>query len=259
MKHFYCHFPQLINCKKQASGNFLEKISQEEGHHLVQVLRAKAGDKVTLFDGLGSFTEGILHEIAKKNVQITFQAIEKLPSRPVNIHLAQGLPKGKVTDSLLRKATELGISSFIPLISQRSEVHLDEDRKENKLERWSAITIEACKQSKNLIQPVIQGVSSYTDWLKGLCDEPGNDLRLIASLENGSQYLRHFFAKQCDLSTIRNIYWLIGPEGDFTPSEYALAKEKGFQSIRLAPYILKVETAIIYALSVTDAETAVLR
>lgn len=228
------------------NGNAIQ-LRSEESHHLVNVLRAKKGDTVYLIDGKGLKWVGELQDTDPKNAQVLIK--EKLPhevKRNTEIILAQALPKGKGLEAIIQKATEIGVDRIIPLNTKRTEVKFDDEWKEKKLERWESIAIEACKQSGNLYFPTIDYITEFKDILRYTAD-----LKLVASLEKDVNPLNHYL----DGGKIpKHIIWIVGPEGDFTAEEYSLAKDHDFQPVTLSKNIMRVETAAIYALSITDYE-----
>jgi len=226
------------------------QLDKGEAHHLVGVLRARNGDKVTLFNGLGGVWEGII-DISSKNAFLTVISELNIEKPKCNLILAQSLSKGKGMDEILQKATEIGVAKIIPLKTDRTELKLDAERETKRMERWRTIVIEACKQSGNFFIPEIVEIQRIKNFLRE-CFFMENTLKLTASLEVGAKLLNNYFLREFELPS--SIIWLIGPEGDFTSREYKLAFECGFKPISLSRNVLRVETAAIYALSITDYE-----
>lgn len=238
-------FKSYYTGPKLAVGENVE-LDKNESHHLVGVLRAKMGDKVTLFDGKGNICEGILN-ICSKKVFFKILSESTLTKPKCTITLAQAMPKGKGMEEILQKATEIGVQKIIPLKTDRTELKLDEERESKRMERWKTTLIEAGKQSGNFFIPEILPIMT----IKGLLKEwkpLNNVLKLTASLEERAKSLNVYLKEGLPNSII----WLIGPEGDFTGEEYELAFESGFHPICLGKNVLRVETAATYALSITD-------
>jgi 16S rRNA (uracil1498-N3)-methyltransferase len=149
-------------------------------------------------------------------------------------------------DLIVQKATELGVATIVPLVSDRTLVKLDEDSK--KVERWREIALESCKQCGNNWLPEIQSPQKAHDFLATL---PQYDLKLIASLQPGAKPLKKILG---DSAKPSSILILIGPEGDFTPAEISLAKSAGCLPLSLGPLVLRAETAAIYTLSILHHE-----
>ena len=156
-------------------------------------------------------------------------------------------------DSIVRKATEIGVSVIVPLESERTQVHLDADRSDRKIGKWQTAALEAAKQCGNPWLPEIAPVTAAAAFMESA---KGYDLKLIASLQPGAKALKSVLA-QYRASHGRaplNVLWLIGPEGDFTPAEMSLSRTSGFEPITLGPLVLRCETAAVYALSVLSYE-----
>ncbi len=232
-------------------GDMLQ-VGESEAHHLVTVCRAKPDDTVRAFDGAGKEWEGSLVEVGKRKASIRIKQTYTIPPPSCKICLAQALPKGKTMDSLVRRLTEIGIWEIQPLDTRYSEVHLDKDRRESKTEKWNVDALEACKQSGNPWLPKILPVKSMLPWL---AENPKqNELRVIASLQDGSRFASEIINDCLGGCMPQYITLLIGPEGDFSDEEYEVAAKVGFQSLRLARHVLRVETAALYAVSVFDQE-----
>ena len=228
-------------------------LDANESHHLVIVNRARLGDTVVAFDGHG--TEWICELVGDRRhaavLKVRFkQAIKPLP---YEITLGQALPKGPGMDAIVRKATEIGTSRIIPLESERTQVHLDGERSEKKIEKWQVAALEAAKQCGNAFLPEVLPVANATQFM---AQARGYDLKLIASLQPGAKSLKATLAQfqSANGRLPRKVLWLIGPEGDFTPAELSTARSEGFEPITLGPLVLRCETAAVYALSILSYE-----
>ncbi len=229
------------------------RLSFEESHHLVIVNRANRGDTVVAFDGHG--TEWIC-ELADDNRSAAVLKVrfpQKAKPLPFAITLGQALPKGPHMEAIVRKATELGAAAIVPLESERTQVHLDGDRSDKKIEKWQTAALEAAKQCGNPWLPEISPVQNAASFMEKV---QGFDLKLIASLQPGAKPLKTVLAafQSAQNRAPKKVLWLIGPEGDFTPAEMSVAKSAGFEPITLGPLVLRCETAAIYALSVLSHE-----
>ena len=142
----------------------------------------------------------------------------KIAPLPFEITLGQALPKGSFMDSIVLKATEIGATCILPLESERTQVHLDGNRQEKKIEKWQTAALEAAKQCGNPFVPEVLPIQSAISFMESA---KGYDLKLIASLQPGARSLKSVLN---DFSTAQNrapkkVLWLVGPEGDFTPAE----------------------------------------
>jgi 16S rRNA (uracil1498-N3)-methyltransferase len=232
-----------------------------EAHHLVRVLRARVGDAVTLFDGHGAAWEARLSVVESRRAVAQVHAREEVSTPAQALVLTLALVKGKAFDEIVRQATQIGVSAIRPVATARCEVKLDGDRASSKLDHWRAVAVEACKQSGNLRLPELLEPLP----LAGAVKLPAA-LRLVASLEAGTLPLAHALreatpkagqvpASESGQPSASPGPWeiAIGPEGDFSPEEYALLRQSGYRPVSLARHVLRAETAALYALSVMDA------
>src|SRR5437879_6408116 len=192
-------------------------LSAEESHHATHVLRVKAGDTVNVFDGRGHEAQCRVGDDGK----LTILQHSTTPPLPCRITLAQAIPK-KNMDLIVQKATELGVTGILPLISERTlKRPTGSPRSERgKPERWREIALEACKQSSNNWLPEIHPPQEARAFLEA----PGTfDLKLVASLQPDSRSLKTILSNTPTLqqSNTPSVLLVIGPEGDFTPAELA--------------------------------------
>jgi 16S rRNA (uracil1498-N3)-methyltransferase len=229
------------------------RLSPEESHHLVSVNRCGRGDPVTAFDGRGREWLCECTDPGKSGAVLRVKESRQAPPLPHAITLGQALPKGSTMDDIVRQATEIGAARIVPLLSERTQVHLDADRAEKKVEKWRTTAIEAAKQCGNPWLPEIAPLQNYSAFVSAAKDY---DLKLIASLHAGTTTLKKtlsgYAAKQGRAP--HKVLWLIGPEGDFSPAEMTAAITAGFQPITLGPLVLRSDTAAIYALSILSHE-----
>jgi 16S rRNA (uracil1498-N3)-methyltransferase len=228
-------------------------LSPEESHHLVSVNRARLGDPVIAFDGRG--TEWMSELIGDRRQGAVLRVLSTHTRSPLPgaITLGQALPKGPAMDAIVRKATEIGAARIVPLETERTQVHLDGERSERKVEKWRVAALEAAKQCGNPFLPEIAAVQGVQDFIAA----PGEfDLKLVASLQPGATSLKPVLAdfRARHGRSPRSVAWLIGPEGDFTPDEISRTLAAGFVPITLGPLVLRCETAAVYALSVVSYE-----
>ena len=225
-------------------------LAADEAHHAIHVLRLKVGDMVNVFNGRGHEAQAQIAEITRDSVRLTILQHSGAPSLPCHITLAQAIPK-KSMDLIVQKAAELGVTSIVPLMSERTLVKIDEDAK--RVERWRGIALDACKQCGNNWLPEIQPPQKARDFLNALGKF---DLQLIASLQPDAKPLKQILSSTPLLqhSNSPSVLILIGPEGDFTPAELSLAKSAGCLPLSLGPLVLRAETAALYALSILHHE-----
>ncbi|MFZ5495177.1 MAG: RsmE family RNA methyltransferase [Verrucomicrobiota bacterium] len=229
------------------------RLGADESHHLVTVNRCGRGDPVTAFDGRGR--EWLTECVDPSKSAAVLRVIQARPAaaRPFAITLAQALPKGSTMDAIVRQATEVGAARIVPLISERTQVHLDGDRADKKVEKWRTTAIEAAKQCGNPWLPEISPIRKLDEFLATAKD---HDLKLVASLHAGTTTLKKVLAAFTHKHghPPRNAIWLVGPEGDFSPIEMTAAITAGFAPVTLGPLVLRSDTAAIYALSILSNE-----
>jgi 16S rRNA (uracil1498-N3)-methyltransferase len=219
-----------------------------ESHHALDVLRLKPDERIVVFDGEGAEATAQIAAVEGKSAKLRIQQKSTSPPLPCALTLAQAVPKGKNMDIIIQKAVELGAARIAPLLSDRTVVQLSGSEATRKRDKWCDIAIEACKQCGQNRLPEISLPESPAAFLDR--SEP-SDLMLIASLQPDARRLKDVLAEQ---PSPRSVCVLVGPEGDFTPAELALAKSRGCHPITLGPIILRTETAALYCLSVLAHE-----
>jgi 16S rRNA (uracil1498-N3)-methyltransferase len=247
MADFRAYAPEI------APGATEIRLSPEESHHLVTVNRCGRGDPVVVFNGLGSEWVTECADPARNAALLRVQEARPAAARAFSITLAQALPKGSTMDEIVRQATEVGAARVVPLISERTQVHLDGERADKKVEKWRTAAIEAAKQCGNPWLPEIAPIQKFAAFVAATKD---HDLKLVASLHAGTTSLKKalttFVTKHGHPP--RSALWLVGPEGDFAPVEMTAALTAGFVPVTLGPLVLRSDTAAIYALSILSNE-----
>jgi 16S rRNA (uracil1498-N3)-methyltransferase len=238
-----------------------------EAHHARDVLRIKRGDRVVIFNGLGREITGEIVDFPQSEVRLRKLVETATPALRCRITLAQAIPKGKNMDLIVQKAVEIGAAEIIPLISERTVVELGSTKAKKKQDKWQQLAVEAAKQCGQNWLPEVHLPRSLKDFFY-VATGPrplqtshsdvatAHDLRLIGSLQPDALHLKKVLADYTRRHGDRpaRVLMLVGPEGDFTPAELALAKTHGCLPITLGPIILRVETAAIYCLSVLSYE-----
>ncbi|MBS6043335.1 16S rRNA (uracil(1498)-N(3))-methyltransferase [Clostridium baratii] len=225
------------------------KIVGEDVKHIYKVLRLQEGEKVVLNDCNGNEYLARIKDVSKTEVNLDI--IEKLElnnESDIEIVLFQGMPKAQKMDLIVQKGTELGISKFIPLITERVDVKLKGDFK--KLDRLNRIALEACKQSKRSIIPEVLNPITLEELIKDMRDF---DL-IIVPYENKEDYGIKSLIKDIDRENIKRIGIVVGPEGGFEEDEISKLKEEGAHIITLGKRILRTETAGFVATSLLQYE-----
>ena len=239
---------------------FIKALLQEElvitggdAHHLGRVMRARAGDRILVADDEGKVGEYELTGFTESSVSMRLvQYVEERTESPVEIVLAQCLPKGDKLDLIVQKATELGVNVIVPLASDNCVVRYDSKKAQARQEKWQKIADEAGKQCGRSRLPEVQPVQPFGEWLREMAGEQSGDTAICMCYENELQQgMKDFLQGQ---RAAKRFVVIIGPEGGFSLAEAALAKELGIASVSLGTRILRAETAAISAAAVIQYE-----
>ena len=209
--------------------------------HLKDVLRMSVDNEVILFNGDGHDYAGNIQELSKKTARVQIKSKTKVDNEsPLSIHLLQPLARSEKMDWCLQKATELGVNKITPFISTRVNTNIGADRLEKKISHWQSVIQSACEQSGRAIVPVIEAPKKFNDVISNLKTDA---VKLIASpIEtNTSIENTKTNAKECICA--------IGPEGGFTDEEIKCAQASSFLPLHIGPRILRLETAVISAMT----------
>ncbi|OYT92452.1 MAG: 16S rRNA (uracil(1498)-N(3))-methyltransferase [Burkholderiales bacterium PBB3] len=216
----------------------------------VQVLRLQPGSDITLFNGLtesggGEFDAKVVL-MGRSEVQVevgAHHAVQREARLPV--HLAVGMPANDRMDWLVEKATELGVASIQPLMTERSVLRLSGERADKKVAHWHSVAIASCEQCGGNQVPGVHPIRTLNQWLAGQVPPP-NPLhrRLLLSLGADTQAVQ-LHARNTDL---QQVTFLSGPEGGLSATEEQAARQAGFEGVSLGPRVLRAETAALAAL-----------
>ena len=217
--------------------NSTNLLSKEHTHYVVNVMRLKRGSNINFFNSEGEWKSEIVF-LDKDRVEVKIIEKIKQPKGLSNIELAICLVKKNPMETILQKATELGVSKITPIISERTEV------KELNYDRANKIVIEATEQSNQLSPPKIFEVTKLKDFLDNL---DGTSKLLFADV-NSTKNLNTETLKQGNPISV-----LIGPEGDFSPSERdSILGNSNVTSFTISRNILRSDTAVISAISLVN-------
>jgi 16S rRNA (uracil1498-N3)-methyltransferase len=208
--------------------------------HVARVLRARAGERLTLFDGRGGEYDATILHIERGGVQVRIELHRDVEREsPLQVTLLQAIARGERMDVIVQKATELGVAGILAFHGERSVVRLDGEALARRCEHWRAVAISACEQCGRNRVPTLSAVA---DLAAACAQSDGGGMRLL-------------LAPQADrplTSMVRGaalISLAVGPEGGFGDEELALAAQQGFQACRLGPRVLRAETAPLAALA----------
>ncbi len=221
----------------------------DEAAHCAQVLRKQIGDQIIVCDGAGNEAVAEITAISGKRVELKIIERRFTPAPVISISLIQAIPKGANMEWIIEKAVELGVNAIYPVLTERTIVKLDAKDSAKKQEKWQRVALEACKQCGQNWLPKVHAPAAFLATLDSL---PETNLKIIAALQPDAQSLKTILLRHLtsDLRPLTSAAIAIGPEGDFSPAEYAAARERSFAPASFGPLVLRVETAALFALSV---------
>lgn len=205
--------------------------------HYCRVLRLRPGDAVRVGDGQGREFQGVLRVLTRQQAEIELGP-EAAPAAepPVRVTLFQGLARGEKLDWTLQKATELGVARFVPMLTERSQLHPQPESR--RVRRWQEIARQAARQSGRAVVPEVAEPCAFAQAVQ----QAGQaDLALMPfEAEVAGRSWKQAAAAAAGLRTVAV---LVGPEGGFTAAEADTARQAGIQTVHLGPRILRSETA----------------
>lgn len=210
--------------------------------HVRRVLRLRAGDAVTLFNGDGWDYPATL--VALEQDRVAFEVTARVaarPESPLALTLVQGVARGERMDLVVQKATELGVARIVPVLCERSVVRVTASQAARKQAHWQAIAVAACEQCGRARLPAVVPPLPFGEWL----DQPSSAALRVMLSPDAPLSLARSRAASAEL--------LVGPEGGLAPGEVDSARRAGFEARALGPRILRTETAAIVALAVLQA------
>lgn len=226
------HF--IVN--QNIAGKNLVITDKEMIHQMQNVLRFRVGEECVILDGKGAKADGTIEEINRKTVSISLKNHEKFVEDKVRIRLFVALPKKPATfEMILQKATEMGVHEITPIISERTQI-----QEIRKLDRMNLIIKEASEQSERIFLPQLNDEIKFADFVKNLPD----GLTLAGDAWNYDEELRKINFRN------QNLNLVIGPEGGLSDSEIDALRKAGAKIFQLGKNVLRMETAVIAALSV---------
>ena len=218
------------------------ELPADTASHLAKVLRVRSGDELVLFNGDGREFTGAIEGVRGSRVSASVgdgHSVDR--ESPFAVTLVQCVPRGDRMDFVVQKATELGVSRIVPVLSQRSVVRLDARQAESKTAHWRAVAVSACEQCGRNRLPVIEAARPLLNYLGE--STPTAGLRLVFEPDSESQ--AHVVAQD----SMADAQIAIGPEGGFAADELEAFRVSGFSRVSLGPRILRTETAAIAALT----------
>jgi len=218
-------------------------LSPDESHYVLNVHRAKAGQRVTLFDGAGKIGDGEIVETARHKVRVQVLT-EKYTGRaqPV-LWLGQALAKGQKMDLVIQKATELGVARIIPMTTERAVVQVEGMRAERKVNHWRSVARNAVRQCQAAWQPEVTDVHSLDAFLNS---SRRSTFIIFGDFGEDAKPLPELFGRCRDVDA-ETVAVLIGPEGGFADGEAESLRGAGAHPADFGETVLRAETAALYA------------
>jgi 16S rRNA (uracil1498-N3)-methyltransferase len=206
-----------------------QRLAGDEAHHLSRVSRFRIGDVVEVFDGRGLATRSEVVVIEPRSIELVILSVLPERTTSLNLTLATAVPKGERFDWLIEKATELGVETLIPIVTDRSVVQPGPP----KLDRLRRSVIEACKQCR---RDRLMTIDSPVDWAR-VVEAVSSHVRLLADPDGSSP------AAWPKIESGSAVTLAVGPEGGFAPAEREAAIQSGWVPIALGVNTLRIETA----------------
>ncbi len=220
-------------------------LTGDEAQHCGRVMRKQPGDTIEIFDGAGRVAVCEITHVSKSEVQARITSESRVEPFQTSIHLLPALIKAEPFEWLLEKAVELGAASIQPLITERTVIHLDAAQTAKKLAKWRRHMVESAKQCHT---PFVPELHAPIPLANGVKFQAG--LKLIPALSEHTRTLK----QALPASRPDSVAVVIGPEGDFSAEEEALAFAAGFVPVTLGPLVLRAETAGIATLAILGHE-----
>jgi 16S rRNA (uracil1498-N3)-methyltransferase len=233
---FYCPIPLLPG--REAS------LPEAVGRHAQSALRLRVGDSLILFNGEGGECLAVLERGGREARARVLECRAVARESPLAVTLAQGISSGERMDYTLQKAVELGVTAVQPIVTRRTVVRLDDERRQRRRAHWLGVVMSACEQCGRCRLPAVGEILEYPDWIVSSREMDG--VKFLLDPEGGLR-LRDLPAPG------RPVLLLAGPEGGFEPVERETALAAGFIPLRLGPRILRTETAAVAALAAMQA------
>jgi 16S rRNA (uracil1498-N3)-methyltransferase len=214
-------------------------LGDDAASHMLRVLRLRRGDSLVVFDGSGTDFEAEITAVSREAVTVRVGRGHEVRSEsPLEITLLQGVCRGPRMDTVVQKATELGVTRIRPVLTSRGVVRFDSEQAGRKRHHWQRVAIAAAEQSGRSRIPEVGEPQPFED---SVATAAGIATRLM--LDPAGPGIR-------ELGTpVSPVGLLIGPEGGLTPEERQFADSHGFTAVRLGPRILRTETAPLAALA----------
>lgn len=221
-----------IEAARARAGDQIE-IDGDEAHHALAVKRLGVSAAITLINGRGLLAGAVIRSIARRRLTVELTTVEEVARPAPEIRIAAPPPKGPRAEAMIEQLSQIGVSLWLPLMTERSVV----EPRDRRLARWrSATVIESAKQSG---RAWLMEIADPID-LKTCVEQTPGTTRLLADPQGASG--AEAFA---DWDRLEPVLLLVGPEGGFTEEEIRFLREAGAAPVRLGPHLMRVETAAV--------------
>lgn len=222
-------------------------LSRRDAKKILRVLKLNPGEEILLWDEEGR--EFVAQITKAEGMSVYVRVLEehtKEVESPLRLVLVQGIPKGGKFEFIIQKATELGVCSIYPAITERTVVKLPPERRNNRLRRWQTVAQEAARQCGRVQIPEVKPVASFAEILNDIEADAHRIILWEGETEGNS--LKEYLSKHTETQQTP-VYLFIGPEGGLSVQEVELAQSYGCVALTLGPRILRTETAGLVGLS----------
>jgi len=200
-------------------------------------MRKKVGDRIEVFDGEGRFAVALISAMTSNEVVLERQSEGRSERLSPQVEIAVGIPKGKTFDLIIQKAVELGVSRIQPLVTEQGNVRITDKDHASKRDKWQRGALEACKQCGQNHLPEVSLPRELAPWLS----EGRDGAKFVGALQPSARPFRSLLEMSEEPESLT---LLIGPEGDFSTSEYHEISRAGFAPVDLGELVLRTETAV---------------
>lgn len=239
--------PRFFVSRNAVRGAILTIDNAATLHHIQDVLRLGVGDRILCCDGAGAEYVGTITRAHRRGLTVAVERRREATSGSgLTLWLAQGLPKAERFEWIVQKATELGVARLSPLLTRHSVIRLGAEQGRAKHARWERIAREAARQCRRPTVPVIDPPQSFESFIR---IQARVELVLMPTLAVTAIPLSEALKES---RGVREALVLIGPEGDFSREEVALAQHHGARPVSLGGLTLRTETAAIAMLAILD-------
>jgi 16S rRNA (uracil1498-N3)-methyltransferase len=218
-------------------------LSADEARHARDVLRLGRGDEVFVFDGAGREYRCVIADIASRSMTLTVaeETQPAKPESPLDLTLAVALLKGEKFDLVVQKATELGVTTLVPLITTRADVRIREPQDAaRRVERWQRIALESAKQCGRARLTLVNAPTNVDEFFRSITDV---HLGVMFTARDGGSVEVAFETKP----EFKSVIAMVGSEGGWTDDEISQARKHQWQLVTLGGRTLRAETAAIVA------------